>query len=413
MRRARPPPPAVMAPSVSTLSAPSTCGFDAPSCGGEPAEPPASLQVPQSPPSTVPSSPPPTGRVSAPSSPPSSSPLSLAHPMRAVASEASLDTLSQRMAGFRRSPGGGSSPGVTGRRGGHDAAADRELGVIGRLYGAAAAAAGRRAAAAGAAPGDGLAPCPPPASRLVLTLGLPLCVASALPPLPTFADFAAYYDARLRGVGVERRLFELLRGEAAKVTPATVAGVLRALLAARGSPLYERNLRLAVETVLYGIHADPAANGYTAAELAAVQLAASLTAAETSGMLGGALAALAPSRFAGMLMDWTDLVEDATAGVDCSCPAAAALAAAAEEAARVAAAAAADGGGAAKMAHAWSSVSLADEPPCPSPALDVPPSSAVDDEEIDGTGLPPPRLQPAAHVDHLHEQQRRIQLVGH
>jgi len=123
--------------------------------------------------------------------------------------------------------------------------------------------------------------------------------------------------------------------------------------------------------------------------LAAVRLAGSLTAAETSGVLGGALAALAPTRFAGMLMDWTDLVEDATAGVDCSCPAAAALATAAEEAARVAAAAAADGGGSVKLTSWSSCMSLADEPPCPSPTLDVPRSSAVDDADSDGRESPP------------------------
>lgn len=62
--------------------------------------------------------------------------------------------------------------------------------------------------------------------------------------------------------------------------------------------------------MLYGLHADPLVTVYTATDLAGPRLAASLAAAETTGVLTGALAALAPGRFAGMLMDWTDLLEE-------------------------------------------------------------------------------------------------------
>lgn len=372
-----------MAPSVSTLSTrpayrydhvrEATCADVAPAVE-PPVLPPGprygegdSCSAPPAPPTRpVPSPPPSPAGTAGCGIPPDSPPVLLPspRPLRAVASEASLKTLSlllRRSAGGTAAGGGsaGTASAATGRTYG---AVTRELALVGRLYGAAGAAAARRASAAGAAIVAAAVAASPPPSRLAAAVGLPACAVAALPSLPTYADFCAYYNDRLRGADGERRLYEVLRGDAAKVPVAAVAATVRALLSARGSPLYERNARIAVETVLYGLHADPLVTAYSPADLAGPRLAASLTAAETTGMLTGALASLAPGRFAGMLMDWTDLLEDAAPGIECSCPAAAAAAVAAEAAAEAAAARAEAAARLQTMSGSWaSSVSLADD----------------------------------------------------
>lgn len=399
-----------MAPSVSALSAMPAYRYDRvreAACADAnpvieapvPLRPPryggGSCSAPPSPP-TRPLPPPPPAAVAAGVATPPPPPIARPSPrlLRAVASDASLDTLSLRL---RRSAGatGGRTSSAAAGRGGACSVVTRELALVGRLYGAASAAAARRAVAAGGDAGAaGEVAAQPPPSRLASAVGLPQCAVASLPPLPTFSDFCAYYDDRLRGADEERRLYQVLRRDSAKVPVATVAATIRSLLSARGSPLYERNARIAVETVLYGLHSDPLVTVYTPADLAGPRLAASLAAAESTGALQGALAALAPGRFAGMLMDWTDLLEDAGPGIECSCPAAAAAAAAAEAAAEAAAARAEAASRRRTMPDSWASSLSLDDDAVDAGALLVPGARAcggVDDGDVP-LGCSPPSM---------------------